>query len=53
MTASGVAATAAIVREVIRGFQQLTQCGSVTTTKALTTLRGQGSKGSQGCHQKV
>jgi hypothetical protein len=31
----------------------LTQCGSATTTRALTTLRGQGAKGSQGCHQKV
>jgi hypothetical protein len=31
----------------------LTQSGSVTATRALSTLRGQGAKGSQGCHQEV
>jgi hypothetical protein len=31
----------------------LTQCGWATATRALLTLRGQGTKGSQGCHQKV
>jgi hypothetical protein len=31
----------------------LTQSGSATTTRALSTLRGQGEKGSQGYHQEV
>jgi hypothetical protein len=37
----------------VRLLDRLTQSGSVTTTKALLTLRGQGAKGSHGCHQKV
>jgi hypothetical protein len=31
----------------------LTQSGWATATRALSTLRGQGAKGSQGCHQEV
>jgi hypothetical protein len=36
-----------------KGFRlHPTQSGSVTASRALSTLRGQGAKGSQGCHRK-